>query len=165
MYLLGYSRSYLQQADFHCVTWDLLLWYADFVVVAHGLSCSEVCRIVVPWPGIEPTSPALQGGFLTTEPPGKSPRKHFLKTFLLHCSSQPFVLGNNNNLENQIASNNFNYIKLSTKEMTEQPKQTKKLKCQPHSESQICETAIYFSRGNYVYEKMLNIICQQETEN
>ena len=57
-----------------------------------------------------------------------------------------------NNLENQIASNNFNHIKLSTKAMTERPKQTKKLKCQPHSKSQICETAIYFSRGNYVYE-------------
>ena len=32
--------------------------------MAHG--------ILVPWPGIEPVSPALQGRFLTTGPPGKS---------------------------------------------------------------------------------------------
>ena len=30
------------------------------------------CEILVPWPGIEPKSPSLQGGFLTTEPSGKS---------------------------------------------------------------------------------------------
>ena len=30
------------------------------------------CGILVPPPGIGPTSPALEGGFLTTGPPGKS---------------------------------------------------------------------------------------------
>ena len=30
------------------------------------------CGILVPWPGIKPTSPALEGRFLTTGPPGKS---------------------------------------------------------------------------------------------
>ena len=30
------------------------------------------CGILVPWLGIEPTSPALEGTFLTTGPPGKS---------------------------------------------------------------------------------------------
>ena len=30
--------------------------------------------ILVPPPGIEPPAPALQGGFLTTGPPGKSQR-------------------------------------------------------------------------------------------
>ena len=29
--------------------------------------------ILVPQPGIEPTSPALEGGFLTTGPPEKFP--------------------------------------------------------------------------------------------
>ena len=29
------------------------------VVVVHGLSCPSMCGILVPWPGIEPTSPAL----------------------------------------------------------------------------------------------------------
>ena len=31
------------------------------------------CGILVPWPGIEPASPALGGGFFTTGPPEKSP--------------------------------------------------------------------------------------------
>ena len=44
------------------------------VVVAGGLSCSEACGILAPQPGIEPASPALQGGFLTTGPSGESPQ-------------------------------------------------------------------------------------------
>ena len=43
------------------------------VVVAQGLSCPVAYGILVPRPGIEPVSPALEGGFLTTGPPGKSP--------------------------------------------------------------------------------------------
>ena len=31
----------------------------------------------LPGPGIEPVSPALAGGFLTTEPPGKSRHEFF----------------------------------------------------------------------------------------
>ena len=46
---------------------------AGSVVAAYGLSCPEACGILVPRPGIEPVSPALEGGFLTTGPPGKSP--------------------------------------------------------------------------------------------
>lgn len=37
-----------------------------------GLRCSKACGMLVPWPGTELTSPALQGGFVTTGPPGKS---------------------------------------------------------------------------------------------
>ena len=44
------------------------------VVVAHGLSCPTACGILVPRQGIEPASPALEGRFLTTGPPGKSPQ-------------------------------------------------------------------------------------------
>ena len=44
----------------------------DSVVVAHGLSCPTACGILVSQPGIEPTFPALAGGFLTPGPPGKS---------------------------------------------------------------------------------------------
>ena len=33
-------------------------------------------------PGIEPTSPALAGGFFTTEPPGKPPFS-YLRTYIL----------------------------------------------------------------------------------
>ena len=42
---------------------------AGSVVVAHGLNYSATCGILVPWLGIEPVSPALRGGFLTTEVP------------------------------------------------------------------------------------------------
>ena len=42
------------------------------VVVTCGLICSVACGILVHRPGIEPASPALQGGFFTTGPPGKS---------------------------------------------------------------------------------------------
>ena len=52
----------------------VLLHHTGFsLVVTHGLSCPVVCGIFVPWPGIKPSSPALEGGFLTTGPPGKSP--------------------------------------------------------------------------------------------
>ena len=42
------------------------------LVVAHKLSFSEACGVLVSLPGIEPTSPALQGRFLTTGLPEKS---------------------------------------------------------------------------------------------
>ena len=42
------------------------------------LSCSEACGTLVPQAGIEPTSHALQGGFLATGPPGESPEIIFL---------------------------------------------------------------------------------------
>ena len=52
----------------------------SFFVAAHGLlsglvrwpSCPAACGILVPWPGIKPSSPALEGRFLTTGPPWKS---------------------------------------------------------------------------------------------
>ena len=43
----------------------------DSAIVAHRFSCPKTCRILVPGPGIEPMSPALQGEFLTTGPQGK----------------------------------------------------------------------------------------------
>ena len=75
-------------------TWDLLLWLAGFsscdaqalehegsVVVACKLSCPVACGILVPGPGIEPVSPALEGRFLTTGPPGKSVDLFFFVCF------------------------------------------------------------------------------------
>ena len=55
-----------------CGTQALSLSCVSSVVVAHGLSCPAACGVLVPWPGIEPASPALEGGFFTTGPPGKS---------------------------------------------------------------------------------------------
>ena len=46
-------------------------------VVMHGLSCPMACEILVPWPKIEPMSPALEGKFLSTGPPRKSLGKEF----------------------------------------------------------------------------------------
>ena len=45
---------------------------SGLVVAAHRLGFSEESGILVPQPGIELASPALQGRFLTTRPPGKS---------------------------------------------------------------------------------------------
>ena len=61
-----------------CGTWALSLTCASSVVVLHRLSCPAACGIIlVPRPGIEPTSPALEGGFFTTGPPGKSHKGPF----------------------------------------------------------------------------------------
>ena len=66
----GVAQSWTQLGDWtelslSCRTGDLSLL---------GLSCSSACGILVPQPRpmIELESPALQGGFLTTGPPGKS---------------------------------------------------------------------------------------------
>ena len=53
------------------------LQHMGSVVVVLQCSCPEVCGILVPQPGIEPESSALEGGFLTIGLPGKSP---FLKS-------------------------------------------------------------------------------------
>ena len=58
--------------DIHCIMQDLSLWHVGSVVMVCRLCCSIACGILVPLPGIEPTSPALQGRFLITGPPGKS---------------------------------------------------------------------------------------------
>ena len=47
------------------------------VVVVLRLCCLEACGILVPHPWTKPKSPALQGGFLTTGPPGKSQESPF----------------------------------------------------------------------------------------
>ena len=48
--------------------WALGMWAS--VVMAHGLSLLH-SMWDLPGPGLEPMSPALAGGFLTTAPPGK----------------------------------------------------------------------------------------------
>lgn len=40
------------------------------IVASQGLSCPGTCVILVPQPQIQPASPALEGGFSTTGPPG-----------------------------------------------------------------------------------------------
>ena len=53
----------------------------DSIVVMFRLSCPAACRILVPHPETEPRSLALEGGFLTTGPSGKSLINHFKVTF------------------------------------------------------------------------------------
>ena len=47
-------------------------WLHSIFIWVFGLSCRTAWGILVPRPGIEPTSPALEGRFLTTGPPAKS---------------------------------------------------------------------------------------------
>ena len=44
------------------------------------LSFNEACWILAPQPGIDPESPALQEGFLTTGPPGREVPAEVLKS-------------------------------------------------------------------------------------
>ena len=74
---------YLAALGLSCSMQDLLLWCTDCLVVAHrlqstgsviaahGLSCSESSGLLVPQSGFIPTSPEIQGRFLTTGSPGK----------------------------------------------------------------------------------------------
>ena len=48
------------------------------VVVSFRLSCSTACGILAPRPEIKPTSPALEGRFFTSGPPGKSHTSLFI---------------------------------------------------------------------------------------
>ena len=88
----GYSS--LRCAGFS-LKWFLLLQstgsrHAGSVVVAHGLSsCGSWALLLhgmwdLPRPGLEPMSPALAGGFLTTAPPGK-PSFWFLIIYFWLC--------------------------------------------------------------------------------
>ena len=51
----------------------------------------EVCGILAPQPGVEPTPPALEGEDLTTGPPGKSP-EIFLKHLIITCNKGQHIL-------------------------------------------------------------------------
>ena len=68
-------------------TWARSLRHASSIVVACRLSCPTACGILVPWPGIEPASPALEVRFFTTGPPGRSQ-----KCFIFKASSSSRVL-------------------------------------------------------------------------
>ena len=73
----GFSLVVVCRLLSSCGTWALQLRHTGSVVVARGLSCPAACKFLVPLPGIEPASPALEDGFLTTGPPGKSPFNSF----------------------------------------------------------------------------------------
>ena len=75
IYFFGCIGSHLQRTESFLVALRLLSrWGAGSVSVARGLTCPATggISLIVSQPGIEPSSPALEGGFLTTGPPGKS---------------------------------------------------------------------------------------------
>ena len=65
--------------------------YTGSVVVAQGLSRPAACKILVRQPGIKPTSPALEGRFLTTGPTGKYSTWLFQTCFPLHYSTLTLI--------------------------------------------------------------------------
>ena len=65
---------------YFCLCWVLVGAHGIFRC-ASQVSCSVVHGILVPWPGTEPTSPVLEGGFLITGSLGKS-LENFLQGFL-----------------------------------------------------------------------------------
>ena len=79
---LLHCRQILYQLSHQGNPKDILLWSTDPLVVAGRLICSMACGLLLPWPEIEPMSPALQGRFLTTGPPGKSQLKVWLNLHL-----------------------------------------------------------------------------------
>ena len=72
---------YLAGLGLSCSTQDPSLWCVAFLVVRR-LNCFTACGVLVPRPGIKPVSPALQGGFLTPGPPGKSLEREFKITMI-----------------------------------------------------------------------------------
>ena len=52
------------------------------LTVAHGFSCSEARGVLVSQPGVKPTFPALEGGFLTAGLPGTSPDRNSILNIL-----------------------------------------------------------------------------------
>ena len=52
--------------------WVLVFNMGASLVAIHELTGPLACEILVPQPGIEPVSPALQGRFVTAGPPGKT---------------------------------------------------------------------------------------------
>ena len=73
------SGHLLYATQFTHINLFFSFWLLWVFTVGCGLSCFAVCGILVPPPGIEPTSPALQGTFLTSGPPGKSLILYFFK--------------------------------------------------------------------------------------
>ena len=89
-------------------------------VAACRLSFSEVRGILVPQPGIEPTSAALQGGFLTAGAPREVPLIYsyqlsyegslFLLTYLISQVSCLFTIVRNV-LENLLMTNSLEGVR------------------------------------------------------
>ena len=69
---------------FHCGTWASLELQSTSSRVSGPSSCAVRVQLprgmwnAVPWPQVEPTSPVLEGGFLSTGPQGSSSTSKFI---------------------------------------------------------------------------------------
>ena len=73
---------------YYWLCWVFVVAISFSPVVVHGLSCPDAYGISTPQPGVEHPSPALQGGFLTPEPPGQFLHPFFKSTvreWVRHC--------------------------------------------------------------------------------
>ena len=68
----GYCEVYLFFKFIYFGCAGSSLWHVGSLGRTHRLSCPSACGILVPRSGMEPQSPALEGRFLITGPPGKS---------------------------------------------------------------------------------------------
>ena len=69
----------------------LFFFFWNLYWICYNIACfmfwvfgGEARGVLAPWPGIEPTPPALVGGVLTTGPPGKSHVSSFLNLHLTY---------------------------------------------------------------------------------
>ena len=65
LYLAALSL-HCSTGELGCIMWNLSSWYLGSLAWCTGLTAPKACGILVPGPGMEPASPALRGGFLTT---------------------------------------------------------------------------------------------------
>ena len=78
--IVSHFIAYIWEILFYLFIWlgSFSVWFRESSVAGHGLSRSAAWWILVPQPRIKPASSALQGGFLTIRPPGKSLYEVFL---------------------------------------------------------------------------------------
>ena len=70
--LVVYFFLFLTMLGPHCGTWAFPTCPRQALQSGARLRCPAICGILVPWPGIGLISTALESGFLTTGPAGKS---------------------------------------------------------------------------------------------
>ena len=75
-----------------CGTWTLPSSTQVSLIAAHRLSCPMACAILVPQPGIELTSPGLQGRLFATGPPGKSLPSVLMELLTLFLDGHPLAI-------------------------------------------------------------------------
>lgn len=75
-------------------------------MVAAWAQFPSACGILVPRPGVEAVSPALEGGFSTTGPPGKLPGLDCLQLEIIHTLKR-HILGWRILLPSSINAGNF----------------------------------------------------------